>query len=182
MKKMPAAILATLALLCGSAGVAAADDSAALERGAEVLAPFKARLKAALLAGMSEGPAHAIDVCRLEAPAIAAAASVEGVRVGRTSHRLRNPDNLPPAWVAPLLDDYVRDPTGLAPRAVALPDGRAGYVEPIVVQPLCLACHGESLAPEVAARLREAYPDDRATGFDVGDFRGLYWAELPTQQ
>ena len=54
-----------------------------------------------------------------------------------------------------------------------------GYVEPIVMQPMCLTCHGESLAPEIAARISEVYPDDQATGFKVGDFRGVFWVEFP---
>ena len=54
-----------------------------------------------------------------------------------------------------------------------------GYAEPIIVQPMCLACHGESLAPEIAAKISEAYPDDQATGFKVGDFRGVFWVEFP---
>ncbi len=31
---------------------------------------------------------------------------------------------------------------------------------------------------DVAAALRELYPDDRATGYALGDFRGIAWAEV----
>ena len=44
---------------------------------------------------------------------------------------------------------------------------------------LCVTCHGESLAPDVQERLAERYPTDRATGYRVGDLRGVFWAELP---
>jgi hypothetical protein len=54
-----------------------------------------------------------------------------------------------------------------------------GYVEPIGIKPLCLACHGEALAPDVAARIGELYPKDRATGFTEGDLRGVFWVEYP---
>ncbi len=61
-------------------------------------------------------------------------------------------------------------------------DGRVGYVEPITVQPLCLGCHGSTLAPGIADELNELYPDDRATGFAAGDFRGLFWVEFPAPE
>ena len=61
-------------------------------RGVELLAPFKQDLKLALTTGMQKGPLNAISVCKDEAPAIAESLSGEGIQMGRTSHRLRNPD------------------------------------------------------------------------------------------
>jgi hypothetical protein len=46
---------------------------------------------------------------------------------------------------------------------------------------MCLACHGESLEPAVAAKLAAAYPKDQATGFRAGDLRGAFWVELSTE-
>jgi hypothetical protein len=43
---------------------------------------------------------------------------------------------------------------------------------------MCLQCHGANIAPPVAAKLAELYPEDQATGFAAGDFRGLFWVEL----
>ena len=63
--------------------------------------------------------------------------------------------------------------------SVELEGGGLGYVEPIYLQPLCVQCHGESVAPEVASALLAAYPDDKARDYRVGDFRGLFWAEVP---
>lgn len=165
-------VLAATASLAG----AGADD---LSRGAAQLAPFKRELQAALQAGLAQGPVEAIAACRVKAPEIAQSLSHEGVRVGRASHRLRNPANVAPDWAAPILAAYVADASDRTPRAVPLGDGRVGYVEPILVQPPCLVCHGESLAPPVAARIAELYPADRATGFRVGDLRGVFWVELP---
>ncbi len=146
---------------------------------AERLAPFKRDLQAALKQGLAQGPRHAIEACQLRAPEIAAAHAEDGLRVGRTSHRLRNPANAPPAWTLPILDTYRADPSNRAPRTVALPGGRTGYVEPIVTQALCLSCHGSELSPELAEHLAALYPDDRATGFAEGELRGVFWMELP---
>jgi hypothetical protein len=169
-----------VACLVALAGAAVAQESD-LERGAAVLAPFKKELQAALRDGLARGPEAAVAACRSEAPRIAAAHSRDGVRVGRTSHRLRNPANAGPDWVRPLLAAYLADAGERAPRVVPLGEGRTGYVEPIVTQPLCLACHGSSLAPDVAERIAELYPDDRAVGFAAGELRGVFWAELPAQ-
>ena len=147
-------------------------------RGAELLAPFKAELKAALVQGMQSGPAEAVTVCRDQAPQIAAALSADGVSMGRSSHRLRNPDNAPREWLAPIVAAFADGSFDLEPQIVDIGDGVTGYVEPIVVQPLCLTCHGKEIDPELAARIAELYPDDRATGFAAGDFRGVFWVEF----
>lgn len=152
------------------------------ERGAELLRPFKHDLQAALLEGLSQGPDEAIGVCRQKAPEIVKSLEKDGVRMGRTSHRLRNPDNAAPRWVEPILADYVKDPGRAAPRKVALPAGRYGYTEPIFVKSVCLTCHGESIAPEIQQRLDQHYPGDRAVGFREGDLRGVFWVEYPTHK
>lgn len=136
--------------------------------GAALLMPFKAELKEALVAGMQEGPATAIETCSNKAPEIAASLSVDGVIMGRSSHKLRNPENAPPDWLEPVAESVLVD----------LGDGRYGYAEPIFIQPLCLTCHGEELAPDIAARIEALYPDDQATGFREGDFRGVFWVEF----
>lgn len=166
-------VLALVALI----PFAQADDDAAA-RGAALLGPFKAKLKSALMEGMREGPAGAIEVCSQDAPAIAASLSVDGVRMGRSSHKLRNPDNAPPGWLMPVIDAYASGEGELAPVVAQLEDGRRGYAEPIRVQPLCLACHGTTLEPDVADRVTALYPDDEATGFSEGDFRGVFWVEF----
>ncbi len=151
----------------------------ALGTGAQLLAPFKRDLQQALKAGLGEGPEAAINVCKLEAPTIADALSIDGVRMGRTSQRLRNPANGGPEWVAPILQSYSLNAAERQPRTVSIASGRSGYVEPIMVQPICLTCHGERLSPAVSSQLRTAYPQDRATGYKVGDLRGVFWVEFP---
>jgi hypothetical protein len=49
------------------------------------------------------------------------------------------------------------------------------YARPILVQERCLTCHGdrERLAPGVRELLAARYPLDQATGYRVGDLRGM---------
>jgi len=181
---------AVLALAAGLGGSGAAADgtgaspdgipqAAVWERQARAaLAPFQRALQAALRDGLAHGPAAAVEACKLEAPALAEHASGDGIRVGRTSDRLRQPRNAAPEWAVPLLAEALAAPAEAGPRLVATPDGGLGYVEPIRVQPLCLTCHGEVIPAEVEARLDALYPADRAVGYAVGDLRGLFWVEI----
>ena len=167
-----------IAVCIGVAGLVSANDST-LTRGAELLQPFKKNLKQALLKGLEDGPEQAIDVCKDKAPKIAKELSVDGVLMGRSSHRLRNPSNEGPDWVTPVLEAYVTEPSSLTPVTVQLPSERIGYVEPIKLQPVCLVCHGSAVPPSVQATLEQQYPSDQATGFEIDELRGVFWAEFP---
>lgn len=162
-----------------AAGIATAQDTA-LSKGNELLGPFKANLQAALGSGMSQGVLEAIGVCQIQAPDIADSLSQDKILVGRSSHRLRNPDNAAPDWVEPIMQSYLTESSDREPQVVLLAGDRLGYVEPITLQPMCTACHGESLSGEVAMRISELYPEDQAVGFKAGDLRGVFWLEYPS--
>lgn len=170
-------VVLSLALCCT---VVAAETTA--EQAATILKPFKQNLKQALIGGLQQGPVEAINTCHLKAPQISQALSGEDIRLGRTSERLRNAANRPPRWVKPLLRSMSSGLRKPGPVVVALPQDRRGYVEPIMVQPLCLSCHGKNLPADVSARIKELYPDDQATGYEPGDFRGLFWLEVAERQ
>jgi hypothetical protein len=115
----------------------------------------------------------------LNAARCAEAKKVVGVEVGRTSARLRNPRNAPPAWAR----EYVlatdgRKAAAVAPLVFDLGD-RVGLLSPIEIRQRCLGCHAarDSLSPATRAWLRSAYPKDRALGYALGDLRGFWWAE-----
>jgi hypothetical protein len=121
-------------------------------------------------------------VCRDEAPALAAeVGAAQGVVLGRTSHRLRNPANAPRAWAAGLVAQAAARPAAEA-RTLAVDLGdRLGYLRPVSMGEPCLRCHGPAaeLSPGVRAALQGAYPADQATGFAAGDLGGFFWAEVP---
>jgi len=157
------------------------NESTWKEAGAEAVLPFKQGLKQALLKGMEGGPVQAISACRIEAPRIADSLSKGKLAMGRTSRKLRNPKNAPKPWMEPLLETYASDPESREPEVVLIDQNTVGYVEPIFVQPLCLACHGTELPPDLKAAIEKQYPSDEATGYAAGDLRGMFWAELPRE-
>ncbi len=124
-----------------------------------------------------DGTVKAVEVCRSEAhPLSDAVAKEQGVAIGRTSHKLRNPLNTPPDWARPLVEAR-RD----TPAFLAATDGRLGVLAPIRLKATCLACHGDpaKLDPAVKAVLATGYPRDEAMGFAEGDLRGWFWIEVP---
>jgi hypothetical protein len=155
------------------------DEKKYLDAGAEAVLPFKRGMKTALMSGLRDGPSKAIGACRVEAPKLAAEASTGGVRVGRTSTKLRNPSNAPKAWMEPVLERYEAAPDAREPAVVAIDRNTVGYIEPIYLQPLCMTCHGQAIDAELQATLDELYPEDQATGYAPGELRGVFWAELP---
>lgn len=153
-------------------------EQVAAQRAIAALQPFKSGLMTALQAGLADSPIAAIAVCQIEAPQIAARASTADLRIGRASHRVRNPENAPSPWMQSILDTYRADPDDREPRLVSLADDRLGYAEPILMQPLCAVCHGDAIAPDLQAAITERYPHDQATGFAVGELRGIFWVTL----
>ncbi|HJV89604.1 MAG TPA: DUF3365 domain-containing protein [Holophagaceae bacterium] len=124
----------------------------------------------------AKGPAAAVDVCQGEAPVLAeAVATRHGLRIGRTSWKLRNPANLAPGWAREAVAARQAEAS-----FQSAPDGGLRALMPIRLAEGCLRCHGESAAldPEVRQAILARYPADQATGFKAGDLRGWFWVEI----
>ncbi len=131
-----------------------------------------------LTAALDSGSAdQAIGVCKTIAPSVAAQISGQfGLEIGRTSHKLRNPNNLPPEWAEVFVRDVVEQPT-----YVVGPGGELGALLPIRLKAECQMCHGpaEMIDDDVMAAVSAEYPADQAVGFAEGDLRGWFWIETP---
>lgn len=76
--------------------------------------------------------------------------------------------------------DAPLDEEGHPKRWVGWEDGSYRYLRAIPTMPICLACHGTDIDPEISDMLREHYPEDQATGFTAGELRGAFsirWEE-----
>ncbi len=153
---------------------------APVKRALDAFQDLKSRLLGRLGQALQEGgPVLAIEVCREEAPRLTTGAV--GFPLGRTSHRLRNPDNVTPKWAQSYLDRFASQPAEKAPTWVVPLEGRVGVTAPLATQALCLQCHGDprAMSAELRSSLERLYPTDRATGFELGQLRGVIWAEVP---
>jgi hypothetical protein len=167
---------------------ALAYDTKALEsEAAKVIQTFAKELKAELRAGLrAGGPVKAIEVCRENAPQIAKRVSAKtGWTIGRTSLRLRNPNNAPDAWEQGVLENFQTQVDegakldSLVSSDIVQENGKTVFrlMKGIKMGGLCLKCHGSQLSPQLKERLVDLYPYDRATGFKAGDLRGAFTLE-----
>ena len=131
---------------------------------------------------------NAVSVCSEKAPAIAGGISEDkGWEVGRTSLRIRNPGNAPDGWEQKTLEAFEdrrrsgEDLAKMEHSEVVTADGKSvfRYMKAIPAGELCLTCHGKEIASDLAAKLKEVYPEDRATGFSLGEIRGAFTITQP---
>ncbi len=181
---MRTVLIAALLVACEPKAEAPREVSGAdLERGHRLAGSLKKALVTELGAAMGRGIPAAIEVCQTRAPAIATELAPEGTRIGRATRRARNSANRAEGWTLDALTHFEglharKQPLATASFSKILEDGRVVYAEPLVIQELCVTCHGRELAPDVRATLAARYPDDQATGYAVGDLRGVVWVEL----
>lgn len=156
---------------------------APVKRALDAFQEVKSRLLGRLGQALQEGgPVMAIEVCREEAPRLTTGSVA--FPLGRTSHRLRNPKNVTPKWAQAYLDKFASQPAEKAPTWVVPLEGRVGVIAPLATQALCLQCHGDprAMSGELRSSLERLYPSDQATGFELGQLRGVIWAEVPLGQ
>ena len=185
------AVLSLLTVMLAAASPAQAQDlEDRIAASRAVVKEFAGALRHELTQALAGGaPSQAISVCRMAAPAIGADQTGRtGWQVGRTSLRVRNPDNAPDAWETATLESFeARKAAGEDVKRlehseiVVAEDGQQSfrYMKAIPTGELCLTCHGSDISPDVQATLNELYPDDRATGFAAGDIRGAFTIMQP---
>ena len=189
MRASPTVLVLVLTLCPATATFADDDLATRIGTSREAIKSFAGALQKQLSSAMADGgPTAAIEVCNVAAPEIAQAASAaRGWSVGRTSLKLRNPANVPDAWELAVLHEFEarkaagEDPATLDHAEIVGEDGQRTfrYMKAIPTQPVCIVCHGASIAPEVTARLDALYPEDRARGFSIGDIRGAFSITQP---
>jgi hypothetical protein len=195
-RRIPVALLSALAAALASGACAdapppasepepwptPAQEALAMEKGTAAADALTGALIGHLTAALDEGgPEGAIEFCATEALALTADAmgTMDGVDIKRTSTRVRNPANAPDSLEALALAYFEErlGATGALPAAWLQPEGDQAlrYYRPLVINQLCVQCHGPmgALPPKVLAALDARYPDDQATGYLAGDFRGL---------
>ncbi|MCC6870655.1 MAG: DUF3365 domain-containing protein [Burkholderiales bacterium] len=167
-----------------AAAPALAQDVGWIDDARKVASSVPPKLLAVLQTEIAKGgPEGAIEVCRDKAPAMAKAASEEtGWAIRRVSLKNRNPKAVPDAWERAVLEDFDRraaageNPATLEKAEVVTADGKPvrRYMRALPTQELCLGCHGpaDKLKPAVSEKLKVLYPEDKGTGYAVGQIRG----------
>ncbi|AXT38785.1 DUF3365 domain-containing protein [Alteromonas sp. BL110] len=145
-------------------------------------AGLKTRLQQAIKSG---GLTAGVEECQLAAGPIAESLSKNGWVIGRTSLKVRNPGNAPDDWEREQLAHFssLLEKNKLTSEPLKRPldtyqyddeSGEFRYMMAIEQGQICMACHGTNIAPAVKDVIAKHYPDDQATGFEVGDLRGAF--------
>lgn len=181
MKITSAAVL-FIAIVTSSIGFAQSFEKEA----ADLVMDLKTNLLINLKGEMTKsGTVSAIPFCHVSVGSIAKEAAKERsskYEFGRTSHKIRNEKNAPAKWIEADLKKFEgtffqKEKEKSYPITGTLPNGKKYYAEPLFVNTQCLACHGEKLATDVAEKIAVFYPNDKATGFKLNEFRGLIWVK-----
>ncbi|MBQ0960822.1 DUF3365 domain-containing protein [Ideonella sp. 4Y11] len=180
-----------LAVLLGTASFVAQAEDAWVAEARQLATSVPPKLLAVLNREIEQGGAvQAIGACQIQAPEMARQASAaSGWTVRRVSLRERNPKARPDAWEQAALEDFDRRvAAGEVPMTLekaervdvaGVPTLR--YVRALAVGPVCVQCHGDTAQMDagVKAKLAALYPHDRATGYAVGQIRGVITLSKP---
>lgn len=176
-------IILTALLALPAVPAAAADLGKYQQESRAIVGPFMQQLAAENQKAMKEGgPASAIKVCKDIAPMLAGDLSRQhGIKLTRVSLKVRNPLlGMADEWEQKTLKQFeARLAAGEKPETleaaeiVSEPAGRYfRYMKGIVLQPGCVACHGDAIDDTVKASLAADYPHDQAIGYAPGQVRG----------
>ena len=165
-------------------------EASVFELGSSASQALMGTLVAQLTTAMQDGgAANAVDFCSTSALELTAGvAEAQGLDVKRTSMKYRNPANAPDEDETEALRYYesALAETGVLPGPWVQKAGRDEYrfYRPLTIAQPCLNCHGSpgEVDPTVQAILDERYPEDLATGYALGDFRGVVRVSVPADR
>lgn len=158
-----------------------------IKRGNSIAKETQSALKKELgKAIKSGGMAHAIGFCNIRAIEISDSLSLQQqIMVKRVAANNRNPNNSMTAQENKIFSEAVKEfkLNGVTkPLVGANEKNQAVYYQAIPMHAVCLNCHGNlesDIKPEVAQRIKELYPKDKAVNFEAKDLRGMWVITFP---
>ena len=124
----------------------------------------------------SGGPVHAIDFCNLNASKLMDSLSREyNVVISRVTSKARNESNIASTSELNLLKSM--EASGSKDTLTTKGDQVTYYKSIKLGMPTCLKCHGApetEINEETMLAIQKRYPNDIATNYQLGDFRGAW--------
>ncbi|MCB0372460.1 MAG: DUF3365 domain-containing protein [Muricauda sp.] len=128
----------------------------------------------------NKGVEEAVVFCNEQAYPLTDSMSTNfNARIKRVSDKPRNPENAANTTELAHIEtfkDQVAAGGSIEP-ILTEEDGKVYFYYPIVTNSMCLNCHGtpgKTIQPQVVQHLSQLYPDDKATGYDVDEVRGIW--------
>ena len=149
-------------------------------------------LKGELVKAISKSPYEAIEVCNKKALSLTKKVEEElnhGIKIKRTSFKYRNPSNKPDEYEEEALEkleelfEEGKNPKYLVQKVKENGKTYYRYYKPLKIQNVCLMCHGDpsKMDKKLLAKIKSLYPEDKATGYKLGDFRGVIRVSIPEE-
>ena len=129
--------------------------------------------------GQSVDAALFAEVCKPVGLQANALSEQTGWEINQVALKYRNPSNRADEQAAAIMERFIEVPELQDVWERIVTGDRMGwrYFSPIKVEAACLACHGNKESrPDFVL---DAYPEDTAFDFQVGDLRGLYTVFVP---
>lgn len=156
-------------------------DSVYIKNGNRLIALTFDTLRNSLVDAIgSKGIEEAITFCNEQAYPLTATYTGDSVSIRRTSTHFRNPNNQPDSLELSVLNKMAGEIQSSLPPKVQLvrkSSGEVHFFKPIMLQAMCLNCHGapnKEIQPATLARIQQLYPSDQAVNFKEGDLRGMW--------
>lgn len=151
-------------------------------QGALIAIRAKKVIKNALKNAINEGGLeYALEFCNVNAMPITDSVSMnEHVQIRRLAKKYRNPLNETDVNESNIYKTYVIkwiNGDYLNPMIIPGNNNHPVYYDPMLVEEFCLNCHGkvgEQINPELAKKIAELYPNDKAIDFKAGELRGMW--------
>ncbi|MDD2368840.1 MAG: DUF3365 domain-containing protein [Sulfuricurvum sp.] len=152
-----------------------------IQKGTEVSTTLVQKLGNELKTQMQTGgPIAALHFCSQNALSLTDQVAKEsGTAIKRVSIQNRNPVNAATFEEKAILNQWQamlkNSETLPAYQLTKLSNGHTVYYKPIVInKDACLKCHGDIAGDSPLAKaIKETYPEDQATGYKMGDLRGM---------
>jgi hypothetical protein len=150
---------------------------------AEMQNVFQVKLRKEIKKG---GMLHAVEYCSDKAIHIPDSMSYARQAIfKRLATKNRNPKNSMNDQEKRIYKDFVLawiSNTPMRPKIQIDAQHHPVYYAPITMRPICLNCHGnveKDINPEVASKIKELYPNDKAIDFKAVDMRGMWKITFP---
>lgn len=159
----------------------------AKQKGMDITKQAFGTLSSNLKQAMSKGGvSHALKFCNIEAmPLTDSLSDHYGVKIRRVSHKPRNPLNKADSLEMESIRKYrasIENEEELKPYTFRAEKAFIYHAPIRINNGLCLNCHGQpgtDISDQNMKVINKLYPQDKATGFSMGELRGIWTIRFP---
>ena len=156
-----------------------------LEKGQDLATETQKVLGSNLMKAINEGgPINALEFCNIQAyPLTDSMATALKAHITRVTDKPRNQANIANKDELTYIASF-KEKLGAGEQVspdISVMDGKVTGYYPIITNQMCMQCHGsenDQINEETLAKIKELYPNDQATGYGVGELRGIWVVEM----